>query len=67
MGDVITSCTDLGIGEWVTAGLRGCRVRFAGRVTGLFPALDLFWVLGEDGLRRAVDFSRFEVHRAAAP
>lgn len=60
----IESCIQVSHGDLVEAGV-GPTPHLQGQVINVQPRMELFWVVSQDGTRRIVELSEFEVYFAA--
>ncbi|WP_423181263.1 hypothetical protein [Arthrobacter sp. NyZ413] len=54
---------DILAGDLVEARKDGV-LHFSGEVAEVHPTMDLFWIVRDDGIRRIIEFERFEVNRS---
>lgn len=56
----VLCCDELKSGDFIEARINGV-THHRGEITELMPTMHLFWALCEDGRRRIIEFTEYEV------
>ncbi|WP_285244191.1 hypothetical protein [Pseudarthrobacter sp. fls2-241-R2A-127] len=57
----VSGCSEISKGDYIEARIAET-LFFSGRIDDIQPAMDLFWVITEQGARQIVEFSEFDVY-----